>query len=90
MKLSALAARDDAATKRIVAATEALVAHFGLDEAVLANVRTQRGTPPVRAMMQREAVAELLDAMVEKVTDEPESGEGEPETKSTRRKRAAK
>lgn len=86
MKLSMLASRDDAATKQIVAATEKLVAHFGLSEDVLTNVQTQRGTPPVRAMMQREAVASLLEAVVAALP--PKADEQQPETAAKPRRSA--
>lgn len=72
MKLTQLAARDQAATNRLVAAAETLAELQGLDPAVLERVKTQRGEPPVRMMLQREAVADLAEALVPVIKDQME------------------
>lgn len=63
MKLQHLAARDGNANVRIVEATTKLTKLLGLDASILDNLTTQRGTPAVRAMQQREAVADLLEVI---------------------------
>jgi dsRNA-specific ribonuclease len=65
MKQGVLAGRDMAATRRMVAAAEALARHFGLDAEVLERVQTQKGEPQLRQMLQREAVADLLEAIAD-------------------------
>jgi DNA uptake protein ComE-like DNA-binding protein len=64
MRLATLAARNDAAQKRIVVAAEQLAVRFGLGEEVLIPLQVQRGDPQTRAMLQREAVATLLEGLV--------------------------
>lgn len=61
-----------AATIKMVAAAEKLAERFGLEGDIMARVRTQRGDPQVRQMQQREAVAELLEALLEKTKPEAE------------------
>lgn len=73
MKLTQLAARDQEATNRLVAAAEKLAELQGLDPAVLERVKTQRGEPPVRMMLQREAVADLAEALVPVIKNQMET-----------------
>jgi hypothetical protein len=63
MEISILAARDAIAQARIIAAAEALAKRYDLAQNVVAvpgNVRD----PKVRAMQQREQLADLLEAVV--------------------------
>lgn len=63
MEIGIMAARDATAQARIIAAAEALAARLGIENGVVAvpsNVRD----PRVRAMQQREQLAELLEAVV--------------------------
>lgn len=81
MKLTQLAGRDMTATNRMVAAAEILAERFGLD-AEMDRVRTQKGDPAVRQMLQREAVADLLEQLVKQTEPMPVI---EPKAKSTGR-----
>ena len=63
MEIGIMAARDAMAQARIIAAAEALAARLSIENGVVAvpgNVRD----PRVRAMQQREQLADLLDAIV--------------------------
>ena len=66
MRLTTLAARDMNANTRLVAATEILAARFALSPGYVDEVQRQSGDPQTRMMKQREAVANLLDALVQK------------------------
>ncbi len=57
--------REALATNRMLAASTVLVEALDLDPAILDALRTQRGDPRVRQMKQHEAVADLLEALVE-------------------------
>jgi len=70
MQLAALAARDHAAQRRLVAAAEELGKRFGIDAGV--RIRRLRSRDPrIQAMQQREALASFLEAMVETSQAEP-------------------
>jgi len=66
MRLSNLAARDAAAQKRIVAAAEVVAHRLGIDVDVEARIG-RRGDQRVRAMKQREELADLLEAAAERL-----------------------
>ncbi len=72
MKISVMAARDDRAQKRIVAAAMQIATRFGVD-LPLGITQGHRGTVAEIAMKQREAIADLLDeiACVEIAAPEP-------------------
>jgi hypothetical protein len=61
MRLSNLAARDDRAQKRMMDAADQLAKIKGLDAP---DFRIQARDPAVRAMRQREAVADFLEALL--------------------------
>jgi hypothetical protein len=64
MKLSAMAARDDAAQKRMVTAAETIAERFGVQ--LPAGVAGHhKGTPAEVAMKQRESIAEFLEGLAE-------------------------
>ena len=63
MKLSAMAARDSAAQKRLLAAAQALARRMGLDAALVAGLSVRGRDRQVAAVLQREAVADLLEAI---------------------------
>lgn len=67
MKIEKRAERDAKAQARLVAAAEYLATHLGID--IPEGIRVQRGRPPERMMWQREAVADLLEAIQRKVAD---------------------
>lgn len=64
MRIATRAARDHKAQARIVMAAETLAERFGLDMSLVEGLRVQRGDPATRAMLQREAVADLLESVV--------------------------
>lgn len=76
MRDATRAARDMNANTRLVVATETLAKRFELSAGFVEEVQTQSGDPQVRAMKQREAVANLLEALVEKTDDSVEWPEG--------------
>lgn len=76
MREATRAARDMNANTRLVAATETLAKRFELSAGFVEEVQTQSGDPQIRAMKQREAVANLLEALVEKTDDAVEWPEG--------------
>jgi DNA uptake protein ComE-like DNA-binding protein len=63
VKLAALAAREEVAVKRIVAAMQKLGEQFGLDVSPLEAVQAR--DPRIRAMKQKEVVADLLEQLVD-------------------------
>ena len=63
------------ATTKMVAAAEKLAGLFDLDPNLVTGIQTQRGDPPVRAMLQREAVANFLETLVKKVEIEQKKAE---------------
>jgi hypothetical protein len=65
MHPSALGKRNLEAQNRILAAAETLAAAFEIDPALVSGMRVQEKDPAVRAMKEREAVADLLEALVE-------------------------
>lgn len=65
MKLSILAARDLEAQNRIVAAAEELAAGHDLGDQITRLESIQERDPRTKAMFQREAVADLLEALAE-------------------------
>ncbi len=82
MQLGILAARDQVAQEKIIAAANTLAQRFGLDMTV--NPRRINGRDPrIGAMEQREEVAALLEALVGKTTPP------EPATSAALRKRGA-
>lgn len=60
------AAREQVAQERLLAAAETLAGRFGLQaqHAALAAVRTGVRDPLVAGLFQREAIADLLDALI--------------------------
>jgi hypothetical protein len=62
MKNSILARRDDIAQARIIAAIGKLAVRFGVDVPSL-DVRAR--APAVRAMLQREIVADFLESLID-------------------------
>lgn len=65
MRTTIRAARDHSAQSRILAAATTLAERFGLSSELLQNIQVQRGDPAVRAMLEREAIADLLDTLVD-------------------------
>lgn len=74
MRLATRAARDDVAQKRIVTAIEVLTERFDLD-AELMQGRMRRSDAATRAMLQREQIADLLEAVIEATEPDQESGD---------------
>lgn len=72
MRIATRAARDHKAQARIVTAAERLAERFGLDMTMVNDLRVQRGDPATRAMLQREAVAVLLESVVNLTEPEPD------------------
>lgn len=68
MKDGILHARDERAQQRIVKAAAALAELIGVHPAALEQLRNERGGPLVQAMLQREAIADLLESAVERVS----------------------
>lgn len=66
MKAGILFERDGRAQQRILRAATELADRLGVAPTVLEQLKTQRGDPAVRAMQQREAIADLLEALVER------------------------
>jgi len=63
MQLAAMAARDHTAQQRIVVAAEELAKRFRIDAGI--RVRSAKARDPrVQAMLQREAIADFLEALV--------------------------
>ena len=65
MKLSALAARDMTAQKRLVAAATALAQAYGTDIDIPMATRGTTSKRLVAGMKQREAIADLLGQLVD-------------------------
>jgi hypothetical protein len=65
MRVTIRAARDQGAQIRILAAASTLAERFGLSQELLQNIQVQRGDPAVRAMLEREAIADLLETLVD-------------------------
>lgn len=65
MQKAALAARDQVAQERIVKAAQALAEKFGLSEHLMSGLRIQERDRLVKAMKEREAVADLLEALAQ-------------------------
>ncbi len=65
MRVTIRAARDQSAQTRILAAATTLARRFGLSPELLQNIQVQRGDPAVRAMLEREAIADLLETLVD-------------------------
>jgi len=63
MKLSAMAARDAIAQKRLLAAAEALAGRMGLAAELVAALAVRARDRRVAAVLQREAVADLLEGI---------------------------
>lgn len=74
MRLATRAARDHSAQSRILAAAEILADRFDLDLELPNRIQVQRGDPATRAMLEREAIADLLEAILEasEVIEEPD------------------
>lgn len=67
MKAGTLFQRDGRAQQRILAAAEKLAQRLGTQPELLQRLRVQRGDPAVRAMQEREAIADLLEETVKRV-----------------------
>ena len=67
MRVAQRAKRDHMAQGRLVAAAEKLAKELALPAELVKAVQVQRGEPEVRAMLQREALADLLEAVVGQV-----------------------
>lgn len=67
MKAGILFQRDGIAQQRILAAAAGLAERLGMPPRLMENLQVQRGDPATRAMQEREAVADLLEAVVERV-----------------------
>jgi hypothetical protein len=59
-----LAQRSATAQQRMLVAAETLAREFGLSDDLLVGLRVQTGDPEVRRMQEREAMAAVLDAVV--------------------------
>lgn len=68
MKEGILHARDGRAQQRILAAAAQLAGLIGVANTPLERLRNERGGPLVQAMLQREAIADLLESAVERVS----------------------
>lgn len=71
MDVSSFAKRDADAQRRLLAAVAVLSERFGLSEQSLS---VQAKEPLVRAMIQREKLADLLDALVIATEPKPKKG----------------
>ena len=71
MDVSSFAKRDADAQKRLLAAVAVLSERFGLGEQSLS---VQAKEPLVRAMIQREKLADVLDALVIATEPKPKKG----------------
>lgn len=60
-----LAKRSGLAQQRMLAAAEKLASEFGLDANMITALRVQSGDPDVRRMLEREAVADVLEALAQ-------------------------
>ena len=58
-----LGQRNAIAMDRIVSASERLAAYFEIDPALASGLKVQEKDPLIRAMKEREAVADLLEAI---------------------------
>ncbi len=67
MRAKQRAERDHIAQRRLVAATEKLTVALDLTADLVTAVQIQRGEPDVRAMLQREALANVLEEVAEKM-----------------------
>lgn len=65
MHILQLSKRNDDAQKRILAAAEKLASSSGLDKSFVDGLTSQEKDPAVRAMVEREGVASLLEALLE-------------------------
>ena len=68
MRTSIRAARDHTAQSRILAAAKSLGERFVLDlgeRGILQRLQVQRGDVATRAMQEREAIADMLDLVIE-------------------------
>jgi len=88
MHPGARGARDQVAQDRIVQAAKVLAARFGCHEQSAALVTVQAHDPLVRAMLQRERVADLLEALVTATEPNAKTGDG-PATDARRGRRKA-
>ena len=71
MDVSSFAKRDADAQKRLLAAVAVLSVRFGLGEQSLS---VQAKEPLVKAMIQREKLADVLDALVIATEPKPKKG----------------
>lgn len=67
MKAGILFEKDGKAQQRILKASTTLADRLQVHPDVLDKLRVQKGDPAVRAMQQREAIADLLEAVVTRV-----------------------
>lgn len=67
MHILQLAKQDDLAQKRMRVAAQALATHFKLEPSLAQGLIRQEKDLPVRSMMEREAIANLLEALAHKV-----------------------
>jgi len=75
MKDGILHARDARAQQRIVKAAAQLAEVIGVHPAALERLRDERGGPLVQAMLQREAIADLLESTLERVSSLTAAGQ---------------
>lgn len=67
MKAGLLFQRDGLAQRRMLAAAAELAKRLGTQPKLLERLRVQRGDPAVRAMQEREAIADLLEETVKRI-----------------------
>lgn len=67
MKAGLLFQRDGLAQRRMLAAAAELAKRLGAQPKLLERLRVQRGDPAVRAMQEREAIADLLEETVKRI-----------------------
>jgi hypothetical protein len=94
-----LGKRNATAQARILSTSAVLASHFGVDPVVVTSLTVQEKDPLVKAMKEREAVADLLDgialnlALIEPTAElivTAETGEGLPEPVVTDKKAKGK
>lgn len=73
MRTATRAARDHTAHSRLVAAAAKLAERYSLPGELVQAVQVQRGDPATRAMYQREAVVDLLEALITATEPQPQA-----------------
>jgi hypothetical protein len=79
MDKSSLGRRNEIAGRRIITAAKALAVRFDLDGEVIDGLTVQAQDKDVRALKEREAVADLLERLVETMPAAAEPVVSEPE-----------